>query len=114
MNYKMMGRFHALILGIEAFFMIPALLISVADGNPKAAVAFAVSMMLSAGFAVLLALLSRGAKRDFYVREGMICVGTSWIVISLFGCLPFVLSGEIPSFIDALFEMVSGGSLCGI
>ncbi|MBO5305207.1 MAG: TrkH family potassium uptake protein [Clostridia bacterium] len=113
MNYKMMGRFHALILGIEAVFMLPALIISMVGGNQKTAIAFAVSMALIACFAVLLALLSKGAKRDFYVREGLICVGTGWIVISLFGCLPFLLSGEIPSFIDALFEIVSGFTTTG-
>lgn len=113
MNYKMMGRFHALILAIEAIFMLPALIISMAEGKQKTAAAFAVSIALVACFAALLALLSRGAKRDFYVREGLICVGSSWIVISLFGCLPFCLSGEIPAFIDALFEIVSGFTTTG-
>ena len=113
MNYKMMGRFHALILGIEAVFMLPALLISIAEGKQKTAIAFAISIALIACVAALSALFSRGAKRDFYVREGLICVGSSWAVISLFGCLPFVLSGEIPSFIDALFEMVSGFTTTG-
>ena len=43
-----------------------------------------------------------------FARDGLVCVGLSWIVMSLFGCLPFWLSGEIPSFVDALFEIVSG------
>ncbi len=113
MNYKIMGRFHALILAIEAVFMFPALIISIADGNSKTAGAFAISMALIACFAAFLALLSKGAKRDFYAKEGLICVGSSWVVISLFGCLPFFLSGEIPSFINALFEMVSGFTTTG-
>ncbi len=113
MNYKMMGRFHALILAIEALFMLPALLISLLDGNSKTAVAFAVSVALIASVAACLALLSKGAKRDFYVREGLICVGSSWIVISFFGCLPFWFSGEIPFFIDALFEIASGFTTTG-
>ncbi|MBO4979828.1 MAG: TrkH family potassium uptake protein [Clostridia bacterium] len=113
MNYKMMGRFHALILAILAFFMIPALIISLVGGTAKTTMAFAASMALTAAVAVLLARISRGAKRDFYIREGLICVGSSWIVISFFGCLPFWLSGEIPSFLDALFEMVSGFTTTG-
>ncbi len=113
MNYKMMGRFHALILAILAVFMIPAMIICLLDGTAKTAVSFAVSMALTAAVAALLALISRGAKRDFYIREGLICVGSSWIVISFFGCLPFWLSGEIPGFLDALFEMVSGFSTTG-
>ena len=113
MNYKMMGRFHALILAIETLFMLPALILCLVDGRSKTAVAFAVSIALTAVAAALLALISKGAKRDFFVREGLVCVGSSWIVISLFGCLPFWLSGEIPRFIDALFEMVSGFTTTG-
>ncbi len=113
MNYKMMGRFHALLLAIEAGFMLPALILSLVQGPQKTAVAFAISIAVIAVVAALLFLLSRGAKRDFYVREGLICVGSSWIVISLFGCLPFFLSGEIGGFIDALFEMTSGFTTTG-
>ena len=47
------------------------------------------------------------------VREGMIIVGSSWIIMSLFGCLPFVITGEIPNFFDALFEMASGFTTTG-
>ena len=61
----------------------------------------------------ILALLSRKATRDFYAREGLICVGSSWIIMSLVGCLPFVLSGAIPNYIDALFEIVSGFTTTG-
>lgn len=113
MNYKMMGRFHALILALEALFMIPAFFISLADGPSKTSMAFALSIALTAAVATVLALISKGAKRDFYVREGLLCVGSSWIVISLFGCLPFWFSGEFPSFIDALFEIASGFSTTG-
>ena len=113
MNFKMMGRFHALILAIEAVFMLPALIISLADGNQKTSFAFVISIAATALVAALFAVMSRGAKRDFYAREGLICVGSSWIVISLFGCLPFLISGEIPRFIDALFEIVSGFTTTG-
>lgn len=113
MNYKMMGRFHALILTIETVFMLPALIISMTEGAKPATKAFAISMILTAFFAALLAILTKGAKRDFYAREGLICVGSSWVVISLFGSLPFFLSGEIPRFIDALFEIVSGFTTTG-
>lgn len=113
MNYKMMGRFHALILAIEAVFMLPALLISLIDGTEKVTFAFLISIGVIAFTAGLCAILSRGAKRDFYAEEGLICVGSSWLSMSIFGCLPFFLSGEIPNFIDALFEMVSGFTTTG-
>lgn len=113
MNYKMMGRFFAMFLGVEAVFLLPAFFIALAEGASKTANAFAFSFLVIALVAGLLFLLCRGAKRDFFAREGLVCVGTSWIFISLFGCLPFWLSGEIPSFIDAFFEMVSGFTTTG-
>ena len=61
----------------------------------------------------LLFVLGRKAKQRFFVKEGLACVGLSWIAISLLGCLPFYISGEIPHFIDALFEMVSGFTTTG-
>ena len=57
--------------------------------------------------------MGRKAKQLFFVKEGLACVGLSWIAISLLGCLPFYISGEIPHFIDALFEMVSGFTTTG-
>ncbi len=113
MNYKMMGRFLALILAVEAVFMIPALCISLADGTASVTRAFIFTIVLILGVAAVLAVLSRNAKNIFFAKEGLFCVGIGWIVMSLFGCLPFCLSWEIPYFIDALFEMVSGFTTTG-
>lgn len=49
----------------------------------------------------------------FYLKEGCITTALSWILLSFFGCLPFYLSGEIPSFTDALFETISGFTTTG-
>ncbi len=113
MNYKMMARVNALILIIEAAFMLPALLISLYDGTLVTAAAFGKSMLLIAAVALLLYLFSRNARHGFYAREGLVCVGFSWITLSLAGCLPFYLSREIPHYIDALFEIVSGFTTTG-
>lgn len=48
-----------------------------------------------------------------YLKEGCISTALSWIIMSIFGCLPFYISGEIPSFTDALFETVSGFTTTG-
>lgn len=61
-----------------------------------------------------VALTVRKPKNHvFYLKEGCIATAFSWIFLSFFGCLPFVLSGEIPSFTDALFETISGFTTTG-
>ena len=84
--------------------MLPALGISYLDGTVVTTRAFVVSIAILLVLAVTLAIFSRGAQKHFFAKEGLVCVGVSWIMISLLGCLPFFLSGEIPRFIDALFE----------
>ena len=74
---------------------------------------FAVTIFLLLVISGVFRLLCRGAKSNFYATDGMVCVALSWIVLSLTGCLPFVISGEIPKFIDALFEIVSGFTTTG-
>ncbi|MGI6019161.1 MAG: TrkH family potassium uptake protein [Marvinbryantia sp.] len=113
MNYRMIGRVMAHILGVEGVFLVPALFICLFDGDMRAAAAFLVTIGAIALTAGGLYLACRKAKRGFYAREGLVCVGLSWIVLSLFGCLPFYLSREIPHFVDALFEIVSGFTTTG-
>lgn len=113
MNYKMIGRFIARILAVEAAFMLPAVIISAACGEKRATVAFAASILLTLAVAGLMSLLCRGAPGVFQAREGFVCVAASWIVMSLLGCLPFYFSREIPHFIDAFFEIVSGFTTTG-
>jgi len=113
MNYKMMGRFIAQILSIEALFMVPALILSLVFGETGAMYAFLYTLAAIAVTVLVLNLICRGAPSAFYAKEGLVCVGVSWIVLSLFGCLPFYLSREIPAFIDAFFEIVSGFTTTG-
>ncbi len=113
MNYKMMGRFIAQILAIEAVFMIPALLISLFSKETNAVIGFAGSIGIIIVTAAVLWLACRKAKKGFYAKEGLTCTGLTWVVMSLLGCLPFVISGEIPNYIDALFEIVSGFTTTG-
>lgn len=102
-----------MILVIEAVFMIPAVCIGFGYGETHAAMSFLTSMAIIVAVAGIFALLSRNAQRTFRAKEGLVCVGTSWILMSLLGCLPFFLSREIPSYIDALFEIVSGFTTTG-
>ena len=113
MNFKMMGRFLAQIIAIEAAFLLPALGISLGYGEQAAVRGFLYTLAIMVVLGGILYLLCRKAGRLFGAREGFVCVSFSWIVLSLLGCLPFFFSGAIPNFIDALFETVSGFTTTG-
>lgn len=98
---------------VEAVFMLPALLIAVYHGEQNTIFGFLTGMVITISVSLLLYLLCRKARKGFYAREGLVCVGASWIMMSLLGCLPFYFSREIPRFIDALFETVSGFTTTG-
>jgi len=113
MNYKMMGRFIAQIISIEAIFMIPAAIISVCYGEWASAMSFLYTIAITLAIAGVLLAFCRKAGRLFGAREGLVCVALGWIALSLLGCLPFLFSGAIPRFTDAFFEIVSGFTTTG-
>ena len=113
MNYKMMGRFIAQILSVEGIFMVPALMIALYLGETMALKGFAVALGTIWITVVVLWLVCRGAPSAFFAKEGLVCVGISWVVLSFMGCLPFYISREIPLFVDAFFEIVSGFTTTG-
>ena len=113
MNYKMIGRFIAQIIAIEMAFMVPAMAISLGYGEHRTVFAFLYTLGIMAVLAGGLYLLCRKTDKVFRAREGLVCVGSSWIVLSLLGCLPFVFSGTITNYIYALFEIVSGFTTTG-
>ena len=113
MNFRMIGRIIAFILLVEAIFMLPGMLLCAFGGQSWSAISFLISIGIILAFSSGLWLLTRKAPKGFYSRDGLICVGLSWITMSLFGALPFVISHEIPAYIDALFEIASGFSTTG-
>ncbi len=113
MNYKMMGRFIAQILAIEGIFMLPALGISLYCGESGPVRAFLYTLAVIAALVAVLSLLCRGAPSAFFAKEGLVCVALCWIVLSAVGCLPFCISREIPKYVDAFFEIVSGFTTTG-
>ena len=113
MNYKMMGRFVAQMLFIETIFMIPALIISACYGEMLSVQGFLLTIACMLAVEGILWLLCKSAPNALNAKEGLVCVGISWIIMSLLGCLPFVLSGAIPHYVDALFEIISGFTTTG-
>ena len=113
MNYKMVGKFVAQTLFVESIFMIPALAISLFCRDGMAIQGFLITLAILLAVQGVLFFLCKGAPRAFGATEGFVCVSISWIVMSLLGCLPFYLSREIPAYIDAFFEIVSGFTTTG-
>ncbi len=75
---------------------------------------FLITVGIAAIVGTLLVLLNRpGKNQDFFAKEGFVIVALAWIAVSGIGALPFVISREIPSFVDALFETVSGFTTTG-
>ena len=111
MNYKLIIHTLGKILLIEALLLIFPLIINfIYQENNLFAFALTISILMVVG--TLLIMVKPKDKRMF-VREGFVIVGLAWIVLSLFGALPFTISGEIPNYIDAFFETVSGFTTTG-
>ena len=113
MNVKSISRTVGLILLITGIFQIFPLLIAVIDHEPRNILAYIESLCLILLVGSALLLFSRGGNRMFSAQEGFATTGLSWIFMSAFGALPFFLSGQIPSYVDAFFEMVSGFTTTG-
>lgn len=111
MNCRSISFILGCILTIEGVFLLLPLIVSLIYGESQAS-AFILSTLICFAVGVVLILL-RPQKVVFNVKEGFATVALSWIFLSLFGCLPFVISGDIPNFTDAFFETISGFTTTG-
>ncbi|MGN1137410.1 MAG: TrkH family potassium uptake protein [Oscillospiraceae bacterium] len=111
MNFRMIKNILGWILIFEAIFMcIPAAAAIIYGENTIIPILLSILICLVIGF---VCAVRKPANTVLYSREGFIIVSLSWIALSVFGALPFFLSGAIPDFIDALFETVSGFTTTG-
>lgn len=113
MNRKMIGKVLSFLLLLECLFLLPSALISIYDGERVALRAIFATMVLSAGAGAVLWLVCRKAQGRFYARESFLITTLGWLLLSAVGALPFRLSGEIPHYVDALFEVISGFTTTG-
>ena len=112
MNKRMIVYILGAILLIEAFFMLLPLLTALVYHEVTGRWFLYVLVGAAAlGFASML--LSRPRNKTIYTKDGLVIVALGWIVLSLVGALPFTLSGEIPSYLDAVFEIISGFTTTG-
>ena len=112
MNKKLIIRLLSSILVIEAIAMVPSLLVSLYFGDGDAS-AFVITMLLLLVLGLPVYILSKPENPNLRAREGFMVVPLAWVLLSVFGALPFVISGMIPNFADALFESVSGFTTTG-
>lgn len=112
MNRRLVFRILGTILLIEALAMAPSLLIALVCGDGDA-LALGVTMGALCVIGLPLWILIKPIKPNLRAREGFVVVALSWVLLSAFGALPFVISGAIPNYVDALFEAVSGFTTTG-
>ena len=112
MNRRMILRLVCLILRVEAASLLPAVGIALYCKEWHALLGLSVTVLLSALLS-LLCLAAPPKEKSIGAQEGFISVALCWIVVSVLGALPFVISGAIPGFIDAFFETVSGFTTTG-
>lgn len=112
LNLRTILRIIGLILFTEGFFMwfsIPVALIAGEDDSLK----FLLSGAITSGVGALAYFTNWKKAIELNSRDGYVIVTGGWILFSLFGTLPFILTGSIPSFTDAFFETISGFTTTG-
>ena len=112
MNKRMISFILGTLLILEAvILLLPALVALIYAERAGWYYLFTALGAALAGLA--LRLISRPTRKTIYARDGLLCVALGWVVLSLAGALPFTLCGDIPSYLDAVFEMVSGFTTTG-
>lgn len=111
MNYRMIAYLQGVIILIEAAFMLLPALVALLYGEASG-LCFLITLTAAAAVGFVLTRL-RPKKRTMYAKEGFVITASAWITISLIGAVPFAMSGQIPNYLDAVFEMVSGFTTTG-
>ncbi|HCO29676.1 MAG TPA: potassium transporter KefA [Lachnospiraceae bacterium] len=111
MNYAMIRYLLACVMGFEALFLFLPCLVSIIY-QEETGWAFFVTLVLCS-MLWFIGTRKKPKSKVFFAKEGFVAVALSWIALSVMGAIPFFLSREIPSFIDAFFEAVSGFSTTG-
>lgn len=113
MNKRLVIKVLGVLMLIEALAMLPSLGIGLIHKDPGDAKAMLYSMLPLIAAGLPMWLLAKPSENNMRAKEGFVIVALAWLQLSLFGALPFVFSGMIPNYIDALFEAVSGFTTTG-
>lgn len=113
MNYSKLGQILGKIMILEGILMIAPLVVSFIYGESfKYKLAFLVPIIMLTLIGGLLQF-TKPKRSSLYQKEGFALVALVWIVMTLFGAIPFVINGDIPNYIDACFEIMSGFTTTG-
>lgn len=112
MNYKMVLFTMGRVVLLEAALLVLPMAVSLLYGE-KCALSFALTILVALAVGFLLTKLCRGEHGSSSIKDGFMIVALTWIMLSAIGALPFVFSREIPLYVDAFFETVSGFTTTG-
>ncbi|MBR3968173.1 MAG: TrkH family potassium uptake protein [Clostridia bacterium] len=113
MNKRMVFRTIGRLLQITALLLLVPAVVAVVYGETKQLLAFAVTALGSLLLGFLISLVTRTKNRVIYAKDGFVITACAWIMMAVVGALPFVITREIPSYVDAIFETVSGFTTTG-
>ena len=113
MNFAILSFIIGFILQFEALFLLLPWIVGMIYGEYHVALIYLVTAAVCFILGKLLSFKHTGRFKELYVREGFTAVALGWFVMSVFGAIPFVLTREIPFYIDALFETISGFTTTG-
>ena len=113
MNFAILSFIIGFILQFEALFLLLPWIVGMIYGEYHVALIYLVTAAVCFILGKLLGFKHTGRFKELYVREGFTAVALGWFVMSVFGAIPFVLTREIPFYIDALFETISGFTTTG-
>lgn len=111
MNYGIIRYVLGWIIKVEGLLMLLPAMVALVY-REKAGFSFLICAWISIVVGILMSY-KKSADKSFYAREGFITVALGWIIMSLIGAAPFYISGEIPSYLNAFFEIVSGFTTTG-
>lgn len=113
MNKRLVLKVMGTVIMMGAAMMVPSCLIALIYQDPNDFSSLLYSMGISVLVGGAMRLLARPKEKNMRAKEAMVIAALSWMCLSFFGCLPFLFSGVLPTFEDALFETVSGFTTTG-
>ena len=112
MNYRLVINILGKVLLLVAALMIPSVIISLYYAEHDT-LPFLYTMMLLVALGLPAVLFVKPTKKKLFGRDSMVIVALTWVALALFGGLPFYFEGAIPSYVDCIFESVSGFTTTG-